>query len=283
MKHSLLTAAGFLWQRKWGTLGTGAAVLTSAYAVTYAIVEFQESPTNRFQSTSSSDMYVAYRTHEGIATREAPVVLVHGAPADASSWNRLLGSEAAKRSDARFIAIDRLGYGNSTPGAQLSLEQHAESLLPFIEEGTILVGHSYGGPVVLRAAAMFADRIDGVVIVAGACDPFMKDAQGVRRAVDAIAPIVPEPWEVANRELLALTEENRAMEAHLDRIRCPVEVIHGTWDPVCPHDGTVAYLERALPNADVNVVSLHRAGHNIHLDHPNEVINAVERIRGGEW
>lgn len=82
----------------------------------------------------------------------------------------------------------------------------------------------------------------------------------------------------ANRELLALTDENRAMEAMLERVVCPVVVIHGEWDPVCPHDGTVSYLKRALPNADVRVRSVLRAGHNPHVSRPALVARAVAEL-----
>jgi pimeloyl-ACP methyl ester carboxylesterase len=214
---------------------------------------------------------------EGEGTR---VVLVHGAPADAGSWRRLVRSQGEMLEGLEVIAVDRLGYGNSTRGAETSLEAQAAGLAPVMREGCVLVGHSYGGPVVLRAAADYPEMVGGVVLVAGACDPWMQDAVWARQAGDAAGVLLPEAWRTANLELLALTDENRAMAAVLDRVRCPVVVVHGTWDPVCPHDGTVGYLEEALVNADVRVVSLARAGHNLHLSHAGVVAEAVQGVAG---
>mgnify|MGYP006422752319 CR=1 FL=1 len=102
-------------------------------------------------------------------------------------------------------AAHRLGYGNSTPGHELSLEAHARSLEPFLtgtfssdaQRGVrpILVGHSCGGPVALRAAVEYPDLVGGVVLVAGATDPYMQDSRWFRRLVNRVSLVVPEPWE----------------------------------------------------------------------------------------
>jgi pimeloyl-ACP methyl ester carboxylesterase len=203
------------------------------------------------------------------------VVLVHGAPADCSSWDRLIEQQAEALAGLEVIAVDRLGYGNSTSGTETSLAAHAASLKPLLTPGTVLVGHSYGGPVALRAAADSPELVGAVVLVAGACDAEMNDAVWARKLGDALSFAMPDSWATANRELLALTEENDAMRGVLARVVCPMVIVHGTWDPVCPHDGTVEYLRGALVNADVRVVSLKRAGHNLHLTHPEVVAREI--------
>lgn len=210
------------------------------------------------------------------------VVLVHGSPADASSWDRVreISGEVA---GVEWVAVDRLGYGNSTHACETSLCAQARSLEPLLvdppEHGVILVGHSFGGPVVLRAAVEFPERIAGIVLVAGACDANMKDSQWFRKGVEALGVAVPESWSHANRELLALTDENRAMEPLLDRVRCPVVVIHGTWDPVCPFEGTAAYLRSHLTGAsELRIVEVDRALHNLHISHADTVMHEVLRL-----
>lgn len=254
--------------------------VVGGYGVTYALVSSGTSPTDRvtFLDDGRRIASLTYQNGEAGASR---VLLVHGAPTDAGSWDTFVTSQAGAMEGLEIVAVDRLGSGNSARGAETSLGEQAQSLEPFITPGTVLVGHSYGGPVVLRAAAEFGDRLDGIVIVAGACDPYMQDAQWFRRLVDGAGALVPEPWHIANAELLALTDENLAMVGGLDSVRCPVVVVHGTWDPVCPHDGTIAYLQRALPNAaSVEVVSIPRAGHNLHLHHTDEVAAAINSLTG---
>ncbi len=142
-----------------------------------------------------------------------------------------------------------------------------------------MVGHSFGGPVALRAAVEYSDRLAGVVLVAGACDAYMNDAQWFRRGVDALGAAVPSAWSHANRELLALTDENLAMESTLDRVTCPVVMVHGTWDPVCPFESTRDYLASRLVSADdLRIVELERALHNLHASHASTVVEEIRRL-----
>lgn len=210
---------------------------------------------------------------------QGPTVLfVHGSPADASSWTPLIKRSDLELDGLSIVAVDRLGFGGSSAGAETSLATHAESLEPFITQGTILVGHSYGGPVALRAAAEYADRVGGVVLIAGACDANMQDAVGLRRFINGLGPVMPNRLGTSNRELLALTEENQEMGPLLSGVRCPVVICHGTWDPVCPHDGTVAYLQEMLSSASVRVVSIPRGGHNLHRSHTKLVAQQIRQL-----
>ncbi|MFI4862048.1 MAG: alpha/beta fold hydrolase [Phycisphaerales bacterium JB063] len=275
----------WVWSHKRKTAGYSSALLVSVYASIFALVSCATSPTGQTASLSTGGT-VAYLTDDQDTGVPGSVVLVHGSPADASSWNKLL-TQTRDDLPTHVVVIDRLGFGNSTPGTHGSLADQAAAIEPFLQpvngQRPILVGHSYGGPVVLRAAVDYPDRVGGIILVAGACDAYMNDAQWFRRSVDFISLVVPEPWEVSNAELLALTDENRAMESMLDRVVCPVVIIHGTWDAVCPHDATVAYLESRLANAaKVQTVSLERTGHNIHLSNPAVIAEHIRRLSEGE-
>lgn len=266
-------------RRRWRRLGAILAATTLViYGIVYGVVSAATSSTGLAVSLPGGES-LAYREIQPGATDAPRVILVHGAPADADSWTRLIRAEAEGFADAEVLAVDRLGYGNSSTPLQTSLAAHAASLEPLLTPGAVLVGHSYGGPVVLRAAAEYGDRLGGIVLVAGACDPYMHDAVWFRRLVDSAGVLIPRPWHNANAELLALTDENLAMVGTLDRVTCPVVIVHGSWDPVCPHDGTVGYLRGALTNAaEVRVVSIRRAGHNLHLSHTGVVGEAIRTL-----
>jgi pimeloyl-ACP methyl ester carboxylesterase len=257
------------------------ACLIGAYAALCMLVSCSSSPTDK-NFTLQDGRILAYNEASGGDKDGAQVLLLHGAPADASSWNQLL-----KRSNeihaGEIMVVDRIGYGNSTNEDELTLAGHAKAIAPLLDKADgqkpILVGHSYGGPVALRLAADEPDKVGGLVLIAGACDAYMQDAQWFRRGVDGIRLIVPKDWERANRELLALTDENRAMEPLLGQVVCPVVIVHGTWDSVCPHDSTVAYLQDRLINAEaIRVISIQRARHNLQLTHIDEVIEAINSI-----
>jgi pimeloyl-ACP methyl ester carboxylesterase len=231
---------------------------------------------------------VAYaKVHAGMDSASAPLVLIHGAPNTSAGWQGVLAA-LPKDFPADVYVLDRLGYGDSSEGTVTSLRVHAEAvhaLVAHLGRPAVLVGHSYGAPVALWLAAEHPRAVAGLVLVAGACDPQMGSARDLRRLADAMAFALPPNWAIANRELLALTGEKDALEPLLKQVRCPVTVLHGTWDPVCPHDGTVAFLERALVNAGaLTVHSLERVGHNIHFSHPERIVEAatgkVEELAG---
>ena len=268
----------WVWLHKLKSFGYGTGVLVLAYAGVFMLVSCSSSPTDQ-QITLNDGRVIAYNEYTGSDSVGPQVVLLHGAPADASSWSLLL-----KRLDGikagEVIAVDRIGYGNSTNEDELTLAGHAEAIAPLLydvaAQKPIVVGHSYGGPVALRLAIDYPEKVGAIVLVAGACDAYMKDSQWFRRGIDGIRLIVPMDWERSNRELLALTDENRAMEPMLGQVTCPVTIVHGTWDGVCPHDSTVAYLEDRLVNAEpVRVISISRARHNLQLTHLDEVIDAI--------
>lgn len=315
----LRVALRAIWRRKARSAGIAAGVLLLFYGTTYALVASAESPTDRIVHLSDDGESARRMACQVVREANSPlaprIILIHGAPADASSWGKLLREADAldpPLPDCEIIAIDRLGYGNASPEVCTSLAEHAAALRPLLDMNVdgdersdtaqvsdaqvgdgvlgdganageaarpaILIGHSYGGPVALQAAADFPDRVAGVILVAGATDPNMNDAVTVRKALAALGPMLPRPWAHANRELLALTAENRALEPRLADIECPVAFIHGEWDPVCPHDATRDYLNASLTNAaELRIVSLPRAGHNLHLSHPDVILAELRR------
>ncbi|XAL98501.1 alpha/beta hydrolase [Phycisphaeraceae bacterium D3-23] len=105
---------------------------------------------------------------------DAPRILyLHGTPGSASDYEAYLLDPLPGRES---VAADRVGFGRSEAGpdkhgALVSFEQQAVELAPLLVErggaGTLIVGHSLGGPIALRLAADYPDRVAGVVVLAG--------------------------------------------------------------------------------------------------------------------
>ena len=104
----------------------------------------------------------------------SPLVLVHGATADHTTW-RTSGPLLARRH--RLFAIDRRGRGASGDGSSneaYAIEREFDDLVAVVEavaaEGprdVDVVGHSYGGRIAV-GAALRTDRIRRVVSYEGA-------------------------------------------------------------------------------------------------------------------
>jgi pimeloyl-ACP methyl ester carboxylesterase len=99
--------------------------------------------------------------------RGSPLVFLHPCPG-----SRLLCPDPAATEEAgvRLITVDRPGYGRSDPVAEPTLTSFAhdlERLLDHLWLGQVrVVGWSSGGQYAAACAAVLADRVSGVALVA---------------------------------------------------------------------------------------------------------------------
>ncbi|MEO7230288.1 MAG: alpha/beta fold hydrolase, partial [Candidatus Limnocylindrales bacterium] len=99
---------------------------------------------------------------------DAPViVLLH---ATLSTSGQLLGLASRLAQRARVLLVDRRGSGESPMAhpAPVSVERHATDVIELLQrlgvERALLVGHSFGGVVALRATVLAPERITGFLV-----------------------------------------------------------------------------------------------------------------------
>ncbi len=227
------------------------------------------------------------------------VIYIHGTPGSADGWADFLvepvpGYEA--------VAVDRLGFGQSggRDGGVDSFERQARAIAPLLVERDaaeqiagnsgetirtkrwpILVGHSLGGPIAARLAAMHPDRVSGLVIVAGSLDPALEEpgfAQWLATSC-IVRFFLPRVLDNSMGELDAAKRETELLAPELSKITCPVIVIHGTADELVPYKN-VAYVQKMLVNAkSVRVVRLEGQGHFVPWERAGEIRRAVGEIQ----
>lgn len=209
------------------------------------------------------------------------VVFVHGTPGDAAGWAGFLHDAPA---DLDFIAVDRPGFGQTTPpGALPSLVAQARALAPLLAgpgAPPILVGHSYGGPVIAMAAALYPRRVGGLLILAGALDPAQEHVMAIQYAGEwpGIRALVPRQWRNANRELIPLREQLQQLAPLLDRVTAPVTIVHGTADELVPI-ANVAYMAPRFRHARaVTRVILPGQSHFLPWEHRPLIERLVRRM-----
>jgi pimeloyl-ACP methyl ester carboxylesterase len=98
-----------------------------------------------------------------------PIVLVHGLASNSRIWDDVAGILARSH---HVVALDQRGHGLSDrPTDGFSFERVVGDLAGVISaldlERPTLVGHSWGGNVVLAFAAAHLDRVQGLVLVDG--------------------------------------------------------------------------------------------------------------------
>jgi pimeloyl-ACP methyl ester carboxylesterase len=103
------------------------------------------------------------------AGRSGPlVILVHSSVAGARQWRRLMDDLQDR---FRVRAVNLFGYGKTPPWPgdrpQTLLDQARliEAALPAGTDEVYLVGHSFGGSVAMKAAALMAGRVTKLVLL----------------------------------------------------------------------------------------------------------------------
>lgn len=211
---------------------------------------------------------VRYLETGGEPAGDGLVIFVHGAPGAADNFYRYL-ADPALLARARLIAIDRLGYGYSDYGrAETSLAVQADQIRQVLDNypglKAVLVGHSFGGPIVARCAIDFPERIAAVVMLAPVNDPASEPVfwfshlarwQPTRR-------MLPPALQVAGDEKFSHVEELKKLEEDWASLRVPVVHIHGKRDFLAP-PANIDFSCRHIPERYLKLIVLPHAGHFI--------------------
>ena len=226
------------------------------------------------------------------------VVLVHGSLDRATSFARVV----RRLPDLHVVTYDRRGYHRSrglTPSAT-SLEDHVADLVAVVDgRPSVLVGHSYGGDVVLGAAAEAPEAVRAVGVYE---PPLPWSDWWPRRSAGNIAAEDPAAFaesffrRVVSDDAWARLPENARAERRADgpalvaelasirRDRSPIDfadivvpVVLGRGSRSLPHHRrAIDALVDLLPVTEV--VEFPGATHGAHLSQPDAFAAFVRRV-----
>ena len=244
---------------------------------------FARTPYNRREAVYTVGDRTMHYAESGDPNKRS-VVFVHGSP---GSWDAFIGfmvdPELLRR--ARVVSVDRPGYGGSGRGIpERSLERQAADLVPVLEshrepEPPILVGHSYGGPVIARLAIDRPDLVGGLVFVAASIDPSLEKTKWYQIPADwlLLSWMVPKDLVTCNREILALKGELTLMMPSWSSIRAPSIVIQGGKDGLVP-PANADFAERMLTAAPLKVVRVADMNHFVPWTRPDLIVSAIDEL-----
>lgn len=231
-------------------------------------------------------------------SRGACLVFLHGEGGSAALWSRQLAHFGSAHS---AIALDLPAHGRSSGlDGPASIEAAAAIVADFLAgiaaPPAMLVGHGFGGHVALEVARTSAARVRAVVTLGTAARAAIPDD-----AVDKLRLVVrgrlgqqfDTPYFGTSPDMTVMREwwgelvktdpkvrlsdllayRGSTLASRLGEIACPVLVVAGDADRLCPRAGAEE-LAGALRDARLETIA--DAGHALQLEKAAEVNAAIE-------
>lgn len=204
------------------------------------------------------------------------LVFIHGSPGSWMNYMKFMW-DSSMRKKYRVVSIDRPGFGYSDFGEAMHLQEQCAMILPVLQklktkQPMYLVGHSLGGPVLVKLAADAPFLFEKIVIVAGSIDVNQEKTETWRKVM-AHRPLywcLPGAFGPSNTEILYLKKDLLPLQNDFKNITCKVLFVHGDKDTWVPIDN-IAYGEKMMVQAkSITADTLFGAGHNIPWERPDE-------------
>ncbi|TGM61696.1 alpha/beta fold hydrolase [Leptospira adleri] len=223
-----------------------------------------------------SEGLVVYGVTSGCESKnENIIIFIHGSPGGWQNYAWYLGDKILTSSFC-ILSVDRPGFGKSNnkislPDVEKQSSILAKTILEFRksiskeEKGkTILVGHSYGGPIAARIASFPKSRIDGLLLLAAPLSGEAEEVQWYNRIADWnwLKALLPTELNHSNSEMLPLKEQLFALEPYWKNIRCKTVLIHGKKDSLVPYQN-LEYFQTQLSNTVLKTIPLEDENHFI--------------------
>lgn len=229
---------------------------------------FGTAKTNYIDSTITINKYPIHYIETGNPTYPT-LLFVHGSPGSWDAFKDYL-KDTLLLKKYRMIAIDRPGFGFSNFRKAENLGTQSDVIEKFIDKiknpnSLYLVGHSLGGPVIVKMATEKPNDYKGLVILAGAVDPNAEKTENWRQLFKAkpLRYFVPGALLPSNDELWWLKEDLVRMQPNLKKIVSDVVIIHGTKDDLVPYSN-VGFMKKEFTNAkSLSVISIKDGSHFI--------------------
>jgi pimeloyl-ACP methyl ester carboxylesterase len=237
------------------------------------------------------------------------IVLVHGGAAHSRWWDHVAPLLTQGRP---VVAVDLSGHGDSDRREKYTLDHWAHEVVAVaadagLTDTPVVVGHSMGGAVALRAAGLYGADLAGIVVID---TPVHDLSPEDRAAMDARAfgplriypsreaaiarfrPIPDQPILPYVRAHVAATSIHAVQDGWtwkfdprifgraqstelLHQLACRVALFHAEHGIVPPQTAELMYdkLGRRAP-----VIDIPAAGHHVMLDHPIALVTGIRAL-----
>ena len=169
-----------------------------------------------FYNSYKTFKYRVVAMQQELDTRLPTLVFVHGSPGSVLDYSRYF-KDSLLNLKANILGYDRIGYGpNNTGEVQGSIAFELEILHHLIKdippEKIVLVGYSYGGPVVLASPKPYKYKISLASAISGDLEPMFWMLNFYKWKLTR--PLIPNVLKAASKEKFShLTDLSKYSEA----------------------------------------------------------------------
>jgi pimeloyl-ACP methyl ester carboxylesterase len=201
------------------------------------------------------------------------LLFIHGSPGSWTAYKRYLMDTALLR-HFRMIAIDRPGFGYSSFGHALHLDEQSALIYSIVGQEDNgkplhLVGHSLGGPIVIRLAQQHPNAYASLTILSGSISPSDEPKEKWRRffVSGPLQYLLPGALRSSNKEIWYFKKDLISMDTHYDTLRMPVTFIHGDKDPLVTVKNVQYGMDKLAANNNAKMIIIPGANHFIPWEH----------------
>jgi len=198
---------------------------------------------------------------------------IHGSPGSWAAYKRYLMDKDLLQ-HFRMIAIDRPGFGYSSFGCAFHLYEQSAMIYHVVERENNgkplhLIGHSLGGPIVVKLAQEHPDAYASLTILAGSISPYDEPNEKWRRyfASGPLQYLFPGAYRTCNTEIWYYKKDLYMMDKHYDTLKMPVMFIHGDKDPLVTVKNVHYGMEKLAGNDNARMIIIPGANHFIPWQH----------------
>ena len=198
---------------------------------------------------------------------------VHGSP---GSWDafKIYMMDTALLCQFRIISVDRPGFGYSGFGTAFPLAEQSIMINKVIEKENNkkpvhLIGHSIGGPVIVRMAQDHPGEFASLTILAGSISPKDEPKEYWRYLFmhTPLSLLMPGAFKPSNNEIIYLKKDLCRIDTGYAALQMPVTFIHGEADKFVTVKNVDYGKKKLINNPHVKIIIIPGAGHFIPWEH----------------
>ena len=213
------------------------------------------------------------------------IVFVHGTPGSFTTFMHYM-NDSLMQEHFHMISVTRPGWVERNAEKVPSLDEQAAALEPLLRmdrsgKGTILMGHSYGGPVIAKTAMEYTELVSGLVFVATTGDPELSGPRWYNRLAVVIPRfILGDGLKGANAEIMPLRPQLESILSGWEELEMPVLIVQGGRDRLV-NPRNAEFMQRMLVNAEVTYMWREGQGHFVLWEEAGLIVDSIIEKFGG--